>query len=416
MEMFWMKSKPASLHIPATPRVRIALILGTLSAFGPLSLDMYLPALPTLADEFSSSTSYAQLSLTACMVGLALGQLLAGPLSDVRGRRIPLIVGLVLYTIASGLCLVSPTMGSFVALRFIQGMAGAAGIVISRAVVRDVYEGPELTRFFSLLMLVNGVAPIAAPIIGGQILTYTSWRGVFILLSLIGALALLAVIFGLGETLPAQKRSSGGLRQTLLTFGKIARNRRFMGYALTQGFAMAGMFAYISGSPFVLQKIYGVSPQMFSICFAINGLGIILASQIAGRLAGKVSETRLLIAGLLTAAAGGTSLLIAILAGGGLITVLIPLFLVVSSVGLINTASFALAMADQAKSAGSASALIGVMTFLLGGLVAPLVGLGGEETAVPMGVVIACADLGALLLYFVMIGRNESKQNSYTSV
>ncbi|MGO4528383.1 multidrug effflux MFS transporter [Paenibacillus sp. 2TAF8] len=411
-----MKSKPASLHIPATPRVRMALILGTLSAFGPLSLDMYLPALPTLADEFSSSTSYAQLSLTACMVGLALGQLLAGPLSDVRGRRIPLIVGLVLYTIASGLCLVSPTMGSFVALRFIQGMAGAAGIVISRAVVRDVYEGPELTRFFSLLMLVNGVAPIAAPIIGGQILTYTSWRGVFILLSLIGALALLAVIFGLGETLPAQKRSSGGLRQTLLTFGKIARNRRFMGYALTQGFAMAGMFAYISGSPFVLQKIYGVSPQMFSICFAINGLGIILASQIAGRLAGKVSETRLLIAGLLTAAAGGTSLLIAILAGGGLITVLIPLFLVVSSVGLINTASFALAMADQAKSAGSASALIGVMTFLLGGLVAPLVGLGGEETAVPMGVVIACADLGALLLYFVMIGRNESKQNSYTSV
>ncbi|MGF6355623.1 DHA1 family bicyclomycin/chloramphenicol resistance-like MFS transporter [Paenibacillus sp. 4624] len=410
-----MKSKPASLHIPATPRVRMALILGTLSAFGPLSLDMYLPALPTLADEFGSSTSYAQLSLTACMIGLALGQLLAGPLSDVRGRRIPLIAGLVLYTITSILCLVSPTMGSFVVLRFIQGLAGAAGIVIARAVVRDVYEGPELTRFFSLLMLINGVAPIAAPIIGGQILTYTSWRGVFILLSLIGALALFAVIFGLGETLPTQKRSSGGLKQTLLTFGSIARNRRFMGYALTQGFAMAGMFAYISGSPFVLQKIYGVSPQMFSICFAINGLGIIFASQIAGRLAGKVSETRLLIAGLLMAAVGGTSLLIAILAGGGLISVLIPLFMVVSSVGLINTASFALAMADQAKAAGSASALIGVMTFLFGGLVAPLVGLGGEHTAVPMGIVIACADLGALFLYVVMIGRSKPKQTISTT-
>jgi DHA1 family bicyclomycin/chloramphenicol resistance-like MFS transporter len=393
----------------------MALILGTLSAFGPLSLDMYLPALPTLADEFGSSTSYAQLSLTACMIGLALGQLLAGPLSDVRGRRIPLIAGLVLYTITSILCLVSPTMGSFVVLRFIQGLAGAAGIVIARAVVRDVYEGPELTRFFSLLMLINGVAPIAAPIIGGQILTYTSWRGVFILLSLIGALALFAVIFGLGETLPTQKRSSGGLKQTLLTFGSIARNRRFMGYALTQGFAMAGMFAYISGSPFVLQKIYGVSPQMFSICFAINGLGIIFASQIAGRLAGKVSETRLLIAGLLMAAVGGTSLLIAILAGGGLISVLIPLFMVVSSVGLINTASFALAMADQAKAAGSASALIGVMTFLFGGLVAPLVGLGGEHTAVPMGIVIACADLGALFLYFVMIGRSKPKQTISTT-
>ncbi|WP_426334641.1 multidrug effflux MFS transporter [Paenibacillus silvae] len=408
-----MKSNSASLQPHAAPRrIRMALILGTLSAFGPLSLDMYLPALPGLADEFGSSASYAQLSLTACMIGLALGQLLAGPLSDVRGRRIPLIAGLVLYTLASVLCLVSPTMGSFIVLRFVQGVAGAAGIVISRAVVRDMYEGPELTRFFSLLMLINGVAPIAAPIIGGQVLAYASWRAVFILLSLIGVLALLAVIFGLGETLPVHRRSSGGLKQTLLTFGKLIRDRRFMGYALTQGFAAAGMFAYISGSPFVLQKIYGVSPQMFSVCFAVNGLGIIVASQIAGRLAGKVSETRLLIAGLITAAIGGTSLLLSILADGGLLTVLIPLFLVVSSVGLINTASFALAMGNQAKSAGSASALIGVMTFLFGGIVAPLVGLGGEHTAVPMGIVIACADLGALGLYFVMVGKSKPEQNT----
>ncbi|SLJ95959.1 MULTISPECIES: multidrug effflux MFS transporter [unclassified Paenibacillus] len=405
-----MKSTPASLSTNSISRVRMALILGTLSAFGPLSLDMYLPALPTLADEFQSSTSYAQLSLTACMVGLAAGQLLAGPLSDVRGRRAPLIAGLILYTIASILCLVSPTMGSFVVLRFIQGAAGAAGIVISRAVVRDVYSGPELTRFFSLLMLINGVAPIAAPIIGGQLLAYTSWRGVFILLSIIGVLTLVAVVVGLGETLPVERRSSGGLKQTLITFRKIAGDRLFMGYALTQGFVSAGMFAYISGSPFVLQKIYGISPQMFSICFAINGLGIILASQIAGRLAGKVSETRLLIAGLITAALGGTSLLIAILAGGNLISVLIPLFLVVSSVGLVNTASFSLAMANQEKSAGSASALIGVMTFLFGGIVAPLVGLGGEGTAVPMGIVIACADLGALLIYVVMVGKNGKRQ------
>ncbi|MGX1828288.1 multidrug effflux MFS transporter [Paenibacillus taichungensis] len=405
-----MKSTPASLSTNSTSRVRMALILGTLSAFGPLSLDMYLPALPTLADEFQSSTSYAQLSLTACMVGLAAGQLLAGPLSDVRGRRTPLIAGLILYTIASILCLVSPTMGSFVVLRFIQGAAGAAGIVISRAVVRDVYSGPELTRFFSLLMLINGVAPIAAPIIGGQLLAYTSWRGVFILLSIIGILTLVAVVVGLGETLPTERRSSGGLKQTLVTFRKIAGDRLFMGYALTQGFVSAGMFAYISGSPFVLQKIYGISPQMFSVCFAVNGLGIILASQIAGRLAGKVSETRLLIAGLLTAALGGTSLLIAILAGGNLISVLIPLFLVVSSVGLVNTASFALAMANQEKSAGSASALIGVMTFLFGGIVAPLVGLGGEGTAVPMGIVIACADLGALLIYFLMVGKGKRGQ------
>ncbi|MBB6024548.1 DHA1 family bicyclomycin/chloramphenicol resistance-like MFS transporter [Paenibacillus sp. JGP012] len=408
-----MKKDSALLQThAASQRMKMALILGTLSAFGPLSLDMYLPALPTLADEFGSSASYAQLSLTACMIGLALGQLLAGPLSDVRGRRTPLIAGLVLYTLASVLCLVSPTMGSFVVLRFIQGVAGAAGLVISRAVVRDMYEGPELTRFFSLLMLINGVAPIAAPIIGGQVLAYASWRAVFILLSLIGVLALLAVIFGLGETLPVHRRSSGGLKQTLLTFGKLIRDRRFMGYALTQGFAAAGMFAYISGSPFVLQKVYDVSPQMFSVCFAVNGLGIIVASQIAGRLAGKVSETRLLIAGLIIAAVGGTSLLLSILSGGGLLTVLIPLFLVVSSVGVINTASFALAMGNQSTSAGSASALIGVMTFLFGGIVAPLVGLGGEHTAVPMGIVIACADLGALGLYFVMIGKSKPEQNT----
>ncbi|MDR6723753.1 DHA1 family bicyclomycin/chloramphenicol resistance-like MFS transporter [Paenibacillus amylolyticus] len=404
------KSTSASLTTHSTSRIRMALILGTLSAFGPLSLDMYLPALPTLAADFESSTSYAQLSLTACMVGLALGQLLAGPLSDVRGRRTPLIAGLLLYTIASILCLVSPTMGSFVVLRFIQGVAGAAGIVISRAVVRDVYDGPELTRFFSLLMLINGVAPIAAPIIGGLLLEYTSWRGVFILLSLIGVLTLLAVIFGLGETLPADRRSSGGLKQTLVTFRQIASNRLFMGYALTQGFVGAGMFAYISGSPFVLQKIYGISPQMFSLCFAINGLGIILASQIAGRLAGKVSESRLLIAGLIVAALGGTSLFIAILAGGNLISILIPLFLVVSSVGLVNTASFALAMANQSKSAGSASALIGVMTFMFGGIVAPLVGLGGEGTAVPMGIVILCADLGAVLIYLMMVRKTSKRQ------
>ncbi|WP_145048417.1 multidrug effflux MFS transporter [Paenibacillus xylanexedens] len=407
------KSTSASLTTHSTSRIRMALILGTLSAFGPLSLDMYLPALPTLAADFESSTSYAQLSLTACMVGLALGQLLAGPLSDVRGRRTPLIAGLLLYTIASILCLVSPTMGSFVVLRFIQGVAGAAGIVISRAVVRDVYDGPELTRFFSLLMLINGVAPIAAPIIGGLLLEYTSWRGVFILLSLIGVLTLLAVIFGLGETLPADRRSSGGLKQTLVTFRQIASNRLFMGYALTQGFVGAGMFAYISGSPFVLQKIYGISPQMFSLCFAINGLGIILASQIAGRLAGKVSESRLLIAGLIVAALGGTSLFIAILAGGNLISILIPLFLVVSSVGLVNTASFALAMANQSKSAGSASALIGVMTFMFGGIVAPLVGLGGEGTAVPMGIVILCADLGAVLIYLMMVRKTSKRQMAH---
>ncbi|HEY2494541.1 MAG TPA: multidrug effflux MFS transporter [Paenibacillus sp.] len=389
-------------------RLWLALVLGTLSAFGPFSLDMYLPSLPLLAGDLHTSTSYAQLSLTACMAGLAIGQLLAGPLSDVRGRRKPLIIGLILYTLSSLLCIIVPSIWSFVALRFVQGAAGAAGIVISRAIVRDLYSGTELTKFFALLMLVNGAAPIIAPVAGGQLLEFTTWRGVFVVLSLIGVVALLAVIFGLSETLPSSRRARGGLKQMFTTFRHIMGDRLFMGYALSQGLVGTAMFAYISGSPFVLQNIYNVSPQMFSLCFAINGLGIIIASQLAGRLAGRIGETRLLVTGLILAAVGGSWLLIAITMKAGLIGILIPLFIVVSCVGLVNTSAFSLAMKNQANSAGSASALLGVMMFLFGGIVAPLVGIGGENTALPMGIIIAIADIGALLIYLLMIGTKKS--------
>ncbi|AJS60490.1 multidrug effflux MFS transporter [Paenibacillus sp. IHBB 10380] len=389
-------------------RLWLALVLGTLSAFGPFSLDMYLPSLPLLADDLHTSTSYAQLSLTACMAGLAIGQLLAGPLSDVRGRRKPLIIGLILYTLSSLLCIIVPSIWSFVALRFIQGAAGAAGIVISRAIVRDLYSGTELTKFFALLMLVNGAAPIIAPVAGGQLLEFTTWRGVFVVLSLIGVVALLAVILGLSETLPSNRRARGGLKQMFTTFRHIMGDRLFMGYALSQGLVGTAMFAYISGSPFVLQNIYNVSPQMFSLCFAINGLGIIIASQLAGRLAERIGETRLLVTGLILAAVGGSWLLVAITMKAGLIGILIPLFIVVSCVGLVNTSAFSLAMKNQADSAGSASALLGVMMFLFGGIVAPLVGIGGENTALPMGIIIAIADIGALLIYLLMIGTKKS--------
>ncbi|TMV48074.1 multidrug effflux MFS transporter [Paenibacillus mesophilus] len=391
-------------------RLWLALVLGTLSAFGPFSLDMYLPALPQLSDELHTTASLAQLSLTSCLAGLALGQLLAGPLSDVRGRRKPLLFGLVLYAAASLLCVFSPSIWSFVAMRFVQGAAGAVGIVISRAVVRDLYSGTELTKFFATLSLVNGAAPIIAPIAGAQLLQLMDWRGIFFVLAALGLLTLLAVLFGLTETLPAERRSRGGLKQTWLTFGKIAGDRSFMGYALSSGFVTAAMFAYIAGSPFVLQNIYGASPQMFSLCFAINGVGIIIASQVTGRLAGRFRESQLLIGGLVMAVCGGTALLIAIWAGAGLYGILVPLFFVVSSVGVVNTASFSLAMRNQAKSAGSASALLGVMTFLFGGIVAPLVGLGGEATALPMGLVIAAGDIGGLLLFIALIGLKKTNQ------
>lgn len=396
------KQQPTS-----SARIRMALLLGALAAFAPLSIDMYLPALPELANYFGASASMAQLSLTACLLGIAVGQLIIGPLSDIYGRKKPLMIGLIVYVIASVLCIVAPSIETFVLLRLVQGLGGAAGIVLSRAIVRDMYDGPEMTKFFALLMLVNGVAPIAAPIAGGQVLQWTSWRGVFLVLGAIGVVMLLASWLGLRETLQEQNRLKGGLQSTLRTFGTLIRDRVFMGYALSQGFVTAAMFAYISGSPFVLQEIFGVSPQMFSVCFAINGVGIIIASQTAGRLAGKVSETKLLIVGLSMASIGGVALLLVILADLGLIAVLIPLFFVVSSVGVIQTASFTLAMQSQGKAAGSASALIGLLSFVIGAIAAPMVGLGGSHTALPMGIVIAASSIIAVLFYVFMARRGS---------
>lgn len=380
----------------------LALILGSLSAFGPLSIDMYLPALPSLAVDLHSSTSMTQFSLTACLLGMAIGQIFAGPISDIRGRRGPLLVGLFVYAISSLLCAFAFSMEMFVVMRFIQGLAGSVGIVISRAAVRDLYAGTELTRFFSFLMLINGAAPILAPIFGAQILQFTAWRGVFFVLAAIGLVMLLAVFLGLNETLPAARRSRAGLGSTINTFRGLLKNRNFMAYTLSQGFSLAAMFAYISGSPFVLQNIYGVSPQMFSVFFAVNGLGIILAGQITGWLAGRVTEKKLLVIGLMLGCGGGAALLAAILSGGSLLTISLALFFVVSSVGIIGTSSFSLAMQDQANAAGSASALIGLLSFVLGGVMAPLVGMAGSFSALPMGIVIAAAESAAILSYWLL--------------
>ncbi|MCD9020350.1 multidrug effflux MFS transporter [Cohnella sp. NL03-T5] len=389
--------------------VWLIVLLGSLSAFGPLSLDLYLPALPKLAENLNTSSSYAQLSLTACMIGLSVGQLFAGPLSDVHGRRKPLLIGLLLYAVSSILCAFSTSIGVLVLLRFIQGFAGSAGIVISRAVVRDMYSGPELTKFFAMLMLVNGAAPIFSPVIGGQLLKVTPWEGLFVVLAGWGILTLIAVLFGLPETLPEAKRMSGGIRQTLSTFRRLLGDRSFMGYALAQALVTAAMFAYIAGSPFVLQNIYGVSPQMFSVFFAINGLGIIIAGQLTGRLASRVGEKKLFLTGLMIASVSGISLFVMIAFSAGLAAILVPLFFVVSSVGIVSTTGFSLAMRNHGYAAGSAAALLGLLSFLLGGILAPVVGIAGSANALPMGIIIAATDVGALVCYFVMIRRYQKE-------
>ena len=392
----------SSLTVLQSRRCWMVIILGALSAFGPLSIDMYLPSLPILTKDLHTSTSLAQFSLTACLLGLSFGQLVAGSQSDVRGRRIPLLIGLISYTVSSLLCAISPSIWGLLLLRFIQGFAGSAGIAISRAIVRDLYSGSELIKFFSLLMLVNGVGPIFAPIIGGQLLQFTSWRGVFLVLSLVGSVMLITVFFSLPETLPPQRRSPAGLKNTLATFRVLVSDRVFMGYALPQGLVMAAMFAYISGSPFVIQNIFGATPQMFSLFFAINGIGIIIAGQITGRLASRINGKKLFFSGLVLASIGGITLLTMILLGAGLAAILPPLFIVVSSVGVVSTAGSSLAMENYGHSAGSASALLGLFSFVIGAIVAPLVGLGGSNTAVPMGIVIAVTEVGAILSYLIL--------------
>lgn len=386
--------------------VWLIILLGSLSAFGPLSLDLYLPALPKLAENLHTSSSYAQLSLTACMIGLSVGQLFAGSFSDFYGRRLPLLIGLLVYAVSSILCAFSPSIGVLVLLRFIQGLAGSAGIVISRAVVRDMYSGPELTKFFAMLMLVNGAAPIFSPVLGGQLLKVTPWEGLFVVLAGWGVLTLLAVWFGLPETLPANKRMTGGLRETFSTFRRLLKDRSFMGYGLAQAFVSAAMFAYIAGSPFVLQNIYGVSPQMFSVFFAINGIGIIIAGQLTGRLASRVGEKKLFLSGVVIASISGSLLLVMIIMSAGLAAILVPLFFVVSSVGIVSTTGFSLAMRNQGHTAGSASALLGLLSFLFGGALAPIVGIAGSANALPMGIIIAATDIAALVCYWVMI-RNK---------
>ncbi|RJX39703.1 Bcr/CflA family efflux MFS transporter [Paenibacillus pinisoli] len=386
-------------------RLWIALILGALSGIGPLSIDMYLPALPALAGELGASASVAQLSLTACLLGIALGQLIVGPISDVIGRRRPLLIGIAVYAVVSLLCVISPNIWTFIALRFVQGLAGAAGIVIARASVRDLYSGVELTKFFALLMLINGAAPILAPMIGAEILNFTSWRGVFAVLSVSGLLMMAAIYFGLKETLPAERRQSGGLGNTLRIFGRLAGDRVFMGYAMTQGFMMAAMFAYISGSSFVLQEIYNVTPRTYSYIFGLNGIGIIIASQIAGRLAGKVEARKLLISGLAMAACGSVLLLATAFMKLELPVIIAGFFLVVSSLGITSATTTSLALQDQGQNAGSASALLGMLSFIFGGLAAPLVGLGGEGTAVPLAIVISSLVLAAFICYVLLTKR-----------
>ncbi|MFD7460738.1 MULTISPECIES: multidrug effflux MFS transporter [unclassified Streptomyces] len=395
-----------------SPRARrrtgllVTLVLGGLTATPPLAMDMYLPALPEVTRSLHAPAATVQLTLTACLAGMALGQLVVGPMSDRWGRRRPLLAGLAVYVVATALCALAPTVESLVAFRLAQGLAGAAGIVIARAVVRDLYDGVEMARFFSTLMLISGVAPIVAPLIGGQILQVTDWRGVFVVLTVVGALLAAVVWAKLPETLPAAERHTGGVGEALRSMRGLLADAPFTGYLLTGGFAFAALFAYIAASPFVIQEIHGASPQTFSLLFGLNSVGLVAAGQINGKvLIGRVRLDRVLAVGLTIVVLAATALLLmslGVFGDTGLAPVAAALFVLMTAMGITLPNAQSLALLRTRHAAGSASALLGTSSFLIGAIASPLVGIAGEDTAVPMAVVQLVAALVAAACFVAM--------------
>ncbi|WP_412540924.1 multidrug effflux MFS transporter [Longispora sp. K20-0274] len=373
---------------------RYFVLLGWLSAFAPLSMDMYLPALPALGREFGAPAADVQLTLTACLIGLAVGQLVAGPLSDRLGRKVPLLTGLGVYALASLACAFAPNVQLLIGMRLLQGLAGAAGIVIARAIVRDLYEGVTAVRVLTTLMMINGLAPILAPLIGGELLRFGTWRLAFFVLSAIG-IGLLAATWKFPESLPAERRRASAVAN----FGLVLRDRVFLGYTLACALAFAALFGYISASPFVLQNVYGLSAQQFSYAFAANALTLVVFGQLNGMLVKRFRPVTLLRAGLGITLLGGLLLLTAVLGGLGLGVVLPALALVVGSMGVIFPNLTVLAMADHGATAGTASAVLGTVQYIVGSAAVPLVGLAGDHTALPMAIVVASLAAAAIGAY-----------------
>jgi DHA1 family bicyclomycin/chloramphenicol resistance-like MFS transporter len=370
--------------------------LSVLTIFAPISMDIYLPVLPELTGDLSTSAASAQLTISACLIGLAVGQLVAGPMSDRYGRSRPLLLGLVAYVAVSALCAVSPSVEALVAARFVQGAAGGVGLVIAMAAGRDLLSGRQLLRFYGRLTVLAGLAAVVGPVLGGQLATVTDWRGIFAFLAAVGALILLACLVVFRETLPAERRVAGGMRQSARAARRLLSDRRFVGAALMTGFVNASLFAYLAGATFVLQDGYGLSPQGYAYAFGLNSAGFMVFGFLASRLSERWSEQGTLVAGLVMVAAGSSGVAATAMLGLPLPAIMASLLCLVSGVAVTTPPSTSLALTGYPDLAGTASSFLGVTRFAFGGLAAPLVGLGTSGGGALGAVTVAGAALAAV--------------------
>lgn len=387
------------------PIGRLTLILGALAAFAPMSIDMYLPGLPALARAFDTGVGAVQLTLSAFFAGLVCGQIFYGPLADRYGRRRPLAAGIALYVLASAGCALAPDLPALIALRFVQALGGCAGLVISRTMVRDLFDAQESARMFSLIMLVMGAAPILAPLAGGVLLVNFGWQSIFWALALFGLLVLAACAAWMPET-QRTRAASLGVAESSRAYAGMLADRRFLGYALAGGFAQAGMFAYITGSPSVFIDLNGVPPEHYGWLFGGNAFGLIAASQLNRRLLiGHPARDVLVRANQVNTGFGVLLLLSALTGAGGFAGLLVPLFGYVASLGFIGPNATALALSHQGQRAGSAAALLGTLQFALAALASAALGIVQQASAVPMALAIAVCGALALAAHVLVRAR-----------
>jgi len=410
---------PIMLHpgdaISLARRVVYIVLLGALTALGPFTVDLYLPAFPVLEQEFQTTAAAVQLTLTGTMIGFGLGQLIVGPLSDKLGRRVPLLIVTALHVVASTAAALAPSLATLGVARVVMGIGAAAGGVVAMAMVRDLFGGRRLVVMLSRLALVTGAAPVIAPLIGSALLAVIDWRGIFAVLAAYGLIMLACAVFVLPETLPKARRRDRGSLTIRQRYADVLRDRVFLGLLLIGAMTFSGLFSYLSSSSFLFQQSYGFDPQQYGLLFAVNSIGLVIGNQVAARLAARFGPQWVLAFSTAVLLLASVAIAVCDLLGAGMWGTMVPLFVFMSACGFTFPCVQVLSLDRHGKAAGTAASLLGFSNNAIAGLVSPLVGLLARNagiTATTMAVVmIGCSVIGAAALWLVVRPRTVPQLN-----